>query len=127
MQLELWEFRVKSNKMPRLPSPIHPAAREDAAPAEPSPEHRTDLAGSAEPPAPSPALEEGLGPVLDALGTWNQGTEPAGPPARGSPLLRGSAEPAHLLLHCIVITAVALHRGSLPVLCHLRSSPPHKM
>lgn len=79
MQLALWKFRVKSNQTPWLPSPIHPAAREDAVPASPSPSSTHIWQGQQ-----SPALKKGLGPVLDALGTWNQETKPAGPPAHGS-------------------------------------------
>lgn len=116
MQLALWKFRVKSNQMPRLPSPIHPAAREDTVPASPSPSRAQIWQGQQ-----SPALKEGLGPVLDALGTWNQETKPAGPPAHGSLCQLTSCFPLSQSLPWLY-TLLLFHVYIIPTVL-----PPHEM
>lgn len=64
MLLVLWEFRAKSNEMPGLPSPIHPAV-----PAKPSPSTAQICRVSRGRAGPSPGCPGGC----------NQGTKPAGP------------------------------------------------
>lgn len=71
MQLTLWKLRVKSNQTLWLPSPIHPAARQDAVPASPSPSAEPCAGGRA---GPCPGCPEDL----------ESGNKPCWTPSPGS-------------------------------------------
>lgn len=143
MQFVIWEFRVKSNKMQWLSKNIHFTVRKDTVSAKPSPctaqtwqsqqhcLHQTPCclvqAEGRDDPCPGSAAgcARDLASAQAHTGCeMDLGCRTSSPIApHCNPLLSASAEPAHLLVYCIIIISMAYKMVFLQFLSSLQFCP----